>query len=116
MAKNSDPCSFYKQTFFGLTATSEMPLNPDNLNINAMKTNINAIDKTIRLLLSIIITILILMGWIYGLWAVIGSIASIYLTITSFIGYCAFYNLFRITTRRDLNSKAYYLNRHHGSH
>ncbi len=56
-----------------------------------MKKNMGIADRTIRILIAILLGILILAGQIVGVTATILGIAAIVLLLTSVIGFCPLY-------------------------
>ncbi len=73
-----------------------------------MKTNIGSIDKAIRIFISVAICLLLVEEFFTGILSIIGMISVfLFLIITSFLGYCPFYNVMNINTKKNLNDKAY---------
>ena len=63
-----------------------------------MKTNIGRIDKIIRIIIAIVVTILYFTDVITGTFGItVLAIAGV-LLFTSFIGFCPFYTMFGIGT------------------
>ncbi len=63
-----------------------------------MKKNMGTIDRVIRTILAVVIAVLILTGTVSGVLAVVlGIIAAIFI-VTSIIGFCPAYVLFKIST------------------
>ena len=65
-----------------------------------MKANMGAADKTIRILLAIIVGVLYLLGIIDGTIAIILGILALVFVATSFISFCPLYLPFGISTKR----------------
>jgi Na+(H+)/acetate symporter ActP len=63
-----------------------------------MKKNMGAIDRIIRILLAIVVVILYINGSITGVAAIILGILAIMFVITSMIGFCPLYAVFKIST------------------
>ncbi len=63
-----------------------------------MKKNMGTIDRTIRILLAIIIAVLYFTNQISGLAAIILGIIAIAFLITSIVGYCPLYVPLKIST------------------
>lgn len=65
-----------------------------------MKQNMSNIDKIIRVIVSILLTILFATDVITGAmgWVII-AIAAIF-TLTSIIGYCPIYSIFGLSTKK----------------
>jgi hypothetical protein len=63
-----------------------------------MSKNMGIIDRVIRILLAIVVIILYLAGSITGVAAVILGIFALIFIVTSAIGYCPLYSLFKIST------------------
>lgn len=65
-----------------------------------MKSNMGTIDKTIRLLVAVIIGVLYFMNVISGTAAVILLVLAGIFILTSFISFCPLYWPFGISTRK----------------
>ncbi len=65
-----------------------------------MKKNVGSIDVIIRLLIAIVLTILYFNGIIAGTWGIVLLVVAGILLITSMIGFCPLYLLFKINTCR----------------
>lgn len=63
-----------------------------------MKKNMGATDKTIRILIAIVIVVLYFTNIISGTLAIVLGIIAIVFTLTSFISFCPLYKPFRINT------------------
>ena len=63
-----------------------------------MKKNVGTTDKIIRILIAVIIGILYFTGTITGTLGIVLFIFAIILLLTSFIGFCALYAPFGIST------------------
>ena len=63
-----------------------------------MKKNMGTIDKVIRILLAIVVIVLYLNGSITGVAAIILGIVAFVFIVTSLIGFCPLYVLFKIST------------------
>jgi hypothetical protein len=70
-----------------------------------MKTNMGSIDRAIRILVAVLITVLYFSNVISGTLAIILLIVAAAFIITSFIGFCPLYFPFRISTRRQKAAK-----------
>lgn len=66
-----------------------------------MKKNMGAADRTIRILLAIIVGYLILKGQISGTLAFILGILTVAFIVTGFIGWCPVYVPFKFSTRKE---------------
>jgi small-conductance mechanosensitive channel len=66
--------------------------------VGNMKKNMGTIDRTIRILLAIIIAVLYFTNQISGLAAIILGIVAIAFLITSIVGYCPLYVPLKIST------------------
>ena len=65
-----------------------------------MTKNMGTVDKTVRLLLVLVVAVLYLTGAITGVAAIVlGIIAAIFI-ITSLISFCPLYALLKISTRK----------------
>jgi hypothetical protein len=66
-----------------------------------MNKNMGTIDRSIRVILAIVVIILYLVGTITGVAAIIlGIIAAIFI-ITSIAGYCPLYVPLKVSTRKQ---------------
>lgn len=65
-----------------------------------MKTNMGSIDKTIRIILALVIGVLYYFGHLSGLAATILLILAGVFVLTSFIGVCPLYLPFGISTKK----------------
>jgi len=63
-----------------------------------MAKNVGKNDKTIRLIVAIVIAILILTGDLHGAWGWILGIIAVILAITSAISFCPVYKVLGIST------------------
>lgn len=63
-----------------------------------MKANMGMADKAIRLMIAIVLIILFYKGILPGIIGIIGLILALLLTVTSLIGFCPIYALFKINT------------------
>ncbi|MGP8153806.1 MAG: DUF2892 domain-containing protein [Smithella sp.] len=63
-----------------------------------MKKNMGTIDRTVRVLLAIVVGILYLTGNISGMAAIILGILAVVFILTSAIGFCPLYFPFKIST------------------
>ncbi len=66
-----------------------------------MKKNMGSADRTIRLLIAILIGILVFAGQIVGVTAIILGIMAIVLLLTSAVGFCPLYGPLKRSTLRD---------------
>jgi small-conductance mechanosensitive channel len=66
--------------------------------VGNMKKNMGTIDRTIRILLAILIAVLYFTNQISGLAAIILGIVAIAFLITSIVGYCPLYVPLKIST------------------
>lgn len=65
-----------------------------------MKTNMHLADRIVRILLSITIVILYFTGQLSGTTAIIALVVAIIFTLTSVVGFCPLYALFRISSKK----------------
>ena len=65
-----------------------------------MKKNMGTIDRTIRLVLAVVVIILYFTGSISGVAAVILGIFAVIFIVTSFIGFCPLYVPLKISTKK----------------
>jgi hypothetical protein len=68
---------------------------------NIMKKNMGTIDKTIRILLALVIIVLYFTNIISGTLAIVGLIFSGIFILTSVISFCPLYLPFGISTRKE---------------
>ena len=66
-----------------------------------MKKNMGKVDRLIRFLLAIVVLILYLTGVISGVAAIVLGVLALIFLVTSFIGFCPLYLLFKWSTRKD---------------
>ena len=80
-----------------------------------MKANLGALDKTVRSIISLILILLLITGFITGIYTLPGWLLAVGLMATVAIGSCPVYSLFGINTKKNLNDKAYtyYRNQKH---
>ncbi len=62
-------------------------------------------DRTLRIILAIVITLLIVFGQLKGLGAYIFGILAVMFLISALIGVCPLYYPFRINTAREEQQK-----------
>lgn len=65
-----------------------------------MKKNMGSFDRTLRILIAIVLAILMLLGQIKGIAAIILGIVAVVFVITGAIGFCPIYPLFKINTAK----------------
>lgn len=65
-----------------------------------MKKNMGIIDKTVRVLVALVIAILYFTGIISGTWAIVLLVLASAFIITRFISFCPLYWPFGISTRK----------------
>jgi len=70
-----------------------------------MKKNMGNFDRILRILAALVVIALYLTGQINGTLAVIGLVLSAVFILTSFISFCPLYLPFRISTRKEDNTK-----------
>lgn len=63
-----------------------------------MKANMGMADKAIRLMIAIVLIVLFYKGVLPGILGIIGLVVALLLTVTSLIGICPVYKLFKIDT------------------
>lgn len=64
-----------------------------------MKKNMGLADRTIRVLIAVLLGILIFAGQIVGVTAIILGIAAVVLLLTSVVGFCPLYVPLKRSTR-----------------
>ncbi|MDH4196034.1 MAG: DUF2892 domain-containing protein [Candidatus Aminicenantes bacterium] len=65
-----------------------------------MKKNMGSVDRTIRVLLAVVIAVLYFTKQITGTWGTILGILAIIFLLTSAFGFCPLYVPFKISTRK----------------
>jgi hypothetical protein len=65
-----------------------------------MKKNMGTIDRTIRILLAIVVLVLYLLKLISGTAAIILGIFAVVFLLTSLVGFCPLYVPLKISTRK----------------
>ncbi|MGQ9819836.1 MAG: YgaP family membrane protein [Candidatus Kapaibacteriales bacterium] len=70
-----------------------------------MKKNMGSFDRTLRIILAVVVGILILTSQLSGLAAIILGIIAIIFLITGFVGFCPLYAPFKIQTIGKSNTK-----------
>lgn len=66
-----------------------------------MKYNLGGLDRIVRVILAVLIAVLYFTDMISGMTAIIlGALALIFL-VTSMIGFCPLYFLFRLSTKKS---------------
>ncbi len=63
-----------------------------------MKKNMGSFDRTLRIILAIVLGVLILLNQFSGLGAIIFGIVAIIFVITGIVGFCPLYLPFKINT------------------
>ncbi|NQU03721.1 MAG: DUF2892 domain-containing protein [Syntrophaceae bacterium] len=63
-----------------------------------MKKNMGTLDRTIRIVLALVVVVLYFMGKISGVAAIILGIFALIFIVTSFIGYCPLYAPLKLST------------------
>jgi hypothetical protein len=66
-----------------------------------MKKNMGVADRTIRILLAIIVGYLVITGTVSGALAWILGILTVAFVVTGFIGWCPAYVPFRFSTKKE---------------
>jgi hypothetical protein len=65
-----------------------------------MTKNMGALDRIIRVLLAVAVLVLYLTGVISGWLAIVLGILAVIWVLTSIIGFCPMYALFKISTKK----------------
>ncbi|MCU0416423.1 MAG: DUF2892 domain-containing protein [Cytophagaceae bacterium] len=63
-----------------------------------MKTNMGSIDRMIRLMIAVVLSIVVIAGVWTGTWAIIALIGAVVMAGTSFLKFCPLYLPFGINT------------------
>lgn len=65
-----------------------------------MKKNMGNTDRVLRLVLAALFVVFFLNGIVTGIWGIILLVLAGIFVLTSFVGFCPLYSLFRINTNR----------------
>lgn len=68
-----------------------------------MKKNMGTADRTIRIVLAIVLGALYFTGTVTGAWAVLLLVIAVIFVLTSLVGFCPLYSLVGLNTRPKLN-------------
>ncbi len=68
------------------------------LYIMKLTSNVGTADRTLRLILAIVLIVLFYTGIMPGIVGVIGLIIALLLTVTSLISFCPVYKIFRVNS------------------
>ncbi|MBC7187951.1 MAG: DUF2892 domain-containing protein [Calditrichaeota bacterium] len=63
-----------------------------------MKKNMGSVDRTVRILVALVIALLYILNVISGTLAIILGIVAVVFLLTSFVGFCPLYVPFKICT------------------
>jgi hypothetical protein len=66
--------------------------------------NVGLIDKTLRVMLSIVFAMLFFTKTVTGTWGIVLIVLSVTFLLTSFISFCPLYSIFRIHTNKKKKS------------
>ena len=66
-----------------------------------MKQNMGSADRIIRTILTVVIVVLYFTGQITGTAAIVLGIVAVVLLLTSSVGFCPAYFLFKISTKKE---------------
>ena len=66
-----------------------------------MKTNMNSVDRVIRIILAVVLAVLIFAGTLTGTAGVILGIVGIILLATGIISFCPLYKVLGLSTSKD---------------
>ncbi len=66
-----------------------------------MKQNMGKTDRTIRVILALVIAILYLTGQITGTVALVLAIVAVVFILTSAVGFCPVYYPFKLSTKKN---------------
>ena len=70
-----------------------------------MTKNMGVVDRIIRIVLALVVLILYLTGVITGWLAIVLGILAVIWVLTSFVGFCPAYALFKISTQKKKKKK-----------
>ena len=71
-----------------------------------MKTNMGTLDRSVRILIAVVIGVLYAANLITGVLGVVLLVVAVAFVITSLVGFCPLYLPFGISTRRKNASEA----------
>ena len=63
-----------------------------------MKKNMGSMDRTVRIIVAVMIAVLYFTGVIPGIWAIILLVLAVVFVLTSFMSFCPLYAIFGINT------------------
>lgn len=63
-----------------------------------MPKNMGSLDKTLRVIVAIVLALLVFMGQITGTWAIVAGVVAAVFILTSLVGICPAYLPFGIKT------------------
>ena len=63
-----------------------------------MKNNMGGMDRTVRIIVALVIGVLTYLGVLQGILAIILLLLATVFVLTSFVGFCPLYALFGIST------------------
>lgn len=69
-----------------------------------MKKNLGSIDRSIRLIIAVVLVSLYLSGVVTGTWAVAGLGVAAIMVLTSLMNYCPIYGLLGVNTGPKTNT------------
>lgn len=65
-----------------------------------MKKNIGSIDKSIRLIIAVVLVASYFAGLVTGSWGILALVVAAVMALTSLVNFCPLYGLFGINTAR----------------
>lgn len=63
-----------------------------------MPKNMGSLDKTLRVIVAVVLALLVFMGQITGTWAIVAGVVAAVFILTSLVGICPAYLPFGIKT------------------
>ncbi|MEL1250966.1 YgaP family membrane protein [Aurantiacibacter gilvus] len=63
-----------------------------------MPKNMGSLDKTLRVIVAVVLALLVFMGQITGTWAIVAGVVAAVFILTSLVGFCPAYLPFGIKT------------------
>lgn len=63
-----------------------------------MKKNMGSIDKSIRLIIAVVLVALYFSGLATGIWGIVGLVVAAVMGLTSVVNFCPLYVVFGINT------------------
>lgn len=65
-----------------------------------MKSNMGALDRTVRIVIAAAVAVLLAVGTLHGALGIVLAIIGAIFLVTGVVGFCPLYALFRLSTKR----------------